>query len=174
MISVLKLFPLQFEHIMLLNKQITVIVHSYGSLIEGLKLIYYRLVVVNVKVVILKQPLKHIPSHSLRVKTITYSLPPCKCKANKPMSSKRDLKLYRVKSVLDHFDPMIGSKGTLEAIKLWGASLNKGRQLWLVVSKWILAISLQCLEHLEKHAHRVSWRRWWWCSGWLRWKRLSL
>ena len=76
---------------MLLNKQITVIVHSYGSLIEGLKLIYYRLVVVNVKVVILKQPLKHIPSHSLRVKTITYSLPPCKCKANEQQKGPKAL-----------------------------------------------------------------------------------
>ena len=66
-----------------LHKLIIVVCHYYGSLVKGIKLIHYRLAMVSIKVVILKQLLEHISCHSMNVETIANSLSPRKCSTSK-------------------------------------------------------------------------------------------
>ena len=57
-----------------LDKPIIVVGHYHGSLVEGLKLMYYRLAAINIKVVVLEQFLEHVPCYSLDIEMIPNSL----------------------------------------------------------------------------------------------------
>ena len=114
-----------------LHKPTIVVGHCYRSLIWTLKLIYYQLAVVNIKIIIVEHPLVHILCHSF---------PPCKCNTSKWKGSEKDPKLLwcaqEVKSVLDRFDPTFDNKGPWKSSNSSGPSLTKATTyIWQLVSR---------------------------------------
>ena len=89
---------------------------------ESLILLSYRLAMINIKTIFLKQPLECIPGHRPNVMSIYDSLPPSQCISCESVGSKWDFELVwhtqQEEGILNGLDPTISCKGALETIKL--------------------------------------------------------